>query len=190
MLKRGGRWTNLIILRGRRRIFDLLFNVRHSPIISNHIFGAATGHHTNLEQRLDEKKILFPVQSFTHPVSIIIIFYNLIDFIRKKKKKNCGKIIEKQKKTVCFAVSCTFFLLLFLSTTNASSIFRIDFRKFAIHSIDVSRNISSQFFSSILINYLLLFSLFNFFFLIHFIRPLIFFENTIRCDLWRRRKKK
>lgn len=137
------------------------------------------------------KKILFPVQSFTHPVSIIIIFYNLIDFIRKKKKKkNCGKIIEKQKKTVCFAVSCTFFLLLFLSTTNASSIFRIDFRKFAIHSIDVSRNISSQFFSSILINYLLLFSLFNFFFLIHFIRPLIFFENSIRCDLWRRKKKK
>lgn len=89
MLKCSGRWTNLIILRRRCRIFNFLFNVRHSPIISNHIFGAATGHHTNLKQSAK-----WPC-NFSHML-FWIIFYNAI--IRCCSLLNKLRQISKKKR--------------------------------------------------------------------------------------------
>ena len=102
MLKRSGRWTNLIILRRGGRILNFLFNVRHGPVISNHIFGAATGHHTNLEQ--STHNIL---QFRVRPPLLPIPRHNaaLTAFTFKRTVANA----EKQKKRQSALQSAAFF---------------------------------------------------------------------------------
>lgn len=114
--------------------------------------------------------------------------------------KQIAANIEKEEETACFAVSCTFFLLLFLSTTNASSIFRIDFRKFAIHSIDVLGILVHNFFVNSTIMQLSLTSHCSIFFFFSFSYPfytysLIFLQqyregkyNSTIGNLWEKVK--